>query len=100
MQYYKRIYYYVVYFIYILYGFIYLGLWDKAPEYLYDINYILKVFVALLLVYFFNPLHKFHNFGKFHRDIAFSAGMFLLTTVTLTSLKSSILDIYNNVNKF
>jgi len=97
MQYYKKMYYYVAYFIYILYALIYLGLWNKAPEYLYDINYLLKVFVALLLIYFFNPLHKLQTFGKFHRDIAFSAGVFLLTTSTLTAIKSSILDIYSNL---
>lgn len=98
MKYYENIYYYGKYTVYILYFLTYLGLWDEAPTYLEQINYYLKLLIALLLVFFFNPFSKKREFTTFHRNIAFSAGFFLLTTITLTGIKNQFLQTYNTIH--
>lgn len=79
---------YIVYFLYIA---TYLGLWNSAPEYLTYMKTILKTYIALVLIYFFNPLNGHVKVSaKFHNDVAFSAGIFLLTSLTLESVTDAI----------
>lgn len=97
MKYYEKLYYYGKYTLYALYIVAYLGLWDKAPKYLDDFDYYLKILIALLLMYFFNPFHKIQHFEKFHRDVAFSAGFFLLATTALTSIKNAVYSVAHTI---
>ena len=97
MKYYENLYYYGKYILYGLYVITYLGLWNSAPTYLEDVNYFLKILVGLILIIFFNPLQHKNTFTKFHRDVAFSAGFFLLASTTLTSFKNEIMDLYHRV---
>lgn len=98
MKYYEKMYYYGKYALYALYILTYLGLWDKAPIYLEQVDYYLKLLIALLLVVFFNPLFGVKQFTVFHRNIAFSAGFFLLTTMTLAGIKNEFMKTYHTFN--
>lgn len=69
----------------VLYIAIVFGLWSSAPEYLGDLQYYVKIYVALFLIYRFNPFRNV-QFTSLDRRIAFSAGVFLLGTSLLQTL--------------
>lgn len=54
------------------------GLLSKKPEILDKIDYSVKVFISVFLVWRFNPLFP-AKFTEFDRKVVFSAGTFLLT---------------------
>lgn len=89
MKWYEKTYFITLYISYFLYGIALFGIWDKAPEYYESLNYYLKIYVSLILIYFFNPFSK-EKMNKFHREVAFSAGVFLITTTSITSFIKNI----------
>ena len=57
-----------------------------APEYLSYLRNFLKIYIGLLLIYFYNPImYKEKKFTSFDRNLVFSAGIFLLLSTTLLS---------------
>jgi hypothetical protein len=83
----------VVYVTWGLYIAIALGLSANAPEYLDDLQYYIKMYVSLFLIYRFNPFRRV-KFTSLDAKIAFSAGMFLLATTAIDSvLKTYLSDI-------
>ena len=62
-----------------------LGLSAKAPEYLDELQYYVKIYVSLFLIYRFNPFRKI-EFTDLDRKIAFSSGLFLFTTSALNDI--------------
>tara|TARA_B100000424_G_C22835792_1_gene446225 strand:- start:542 stop:868 length:327 start_codon:yes stop_codon:yes gene_type:complete len=81
---YQDIFLYGLNFSYILYFMVLLGVGSIAPQYLSYLRIFLKVYVALLLIYFYNPLtYKEKKFSNFDRKLVFSAGIFLLLSTTL-----------------
>ena len=62
-----------------------LGLSPEADYYLFIINDIVKVYICLFLIYRFNPLRVPVPFTHLDRRIAFSAGLFILTTSVLNN---------------
>jgi glucan phosphoethanolaminetransferase (alkaline phosphatase superfamily) len=85
----KNVYMFLSYAAYILYVVIYLGAWNKAPQYLDDINYYLKVFIGIVLVVTFNPIVRFRP-SSIHRNISFSAGLLLLTSTTFSTFQNRL----------
>jgi hypothetical protein len=76
---------FIVIITWILYIFIALGLSVQAPEYLDTLQYYVKIYVSLFLMYRFNPFRhvKFTNLdGK----IAFTAGALLFTTTYINAI--------------
>jgi len=73
---------YTTYFLYILAA---LGLSAAAPQYLSTLDYYIKIYVALFLIYRFNPLRTI-KFTSLDKKIAFSAGFFVLATTTLNQI--------------
>ena len=71
----------------VLYIAIVFGLWASAPQYLGDLQYYVKIYVALFLIYRFNPFRHV-KFTSLDRKIGFSAGVFLLGTSLLQSVFS------------
>ena len=63
---------------YLLMALIIVGGFDSAEKYLSDIQYYLKIYVCLFLIYRFNPLRKVQECTYFDRRVAFSSGLFLL----------------------
>jgi hypothetical protein len=66
------------------------GVLENEPEYLAAIDYWVKVFMALFLLWRFNPWARI-AFSDFDRRVVFSAGMFLFTvTIVNTYLISYV----------
>ena len=72
-------------FIYISYLLLFLtalGLSHYAPQYLSAMDYYVKIYVCLFLIIRFNPFRHI-KFTELDRKVAFSAGLFILTTTIL-----------------
>lgn len=72
--------------IYVSYGLIILsalGISEFAPKYLSTLDYYIRVYTCLFLIWRFNPLRTHYEFTDLDRKIAFSAGAFILTTTAL-----------------
>ena len=65
-----------------------LGVWAAAPTYLHIVEYYLRIYICIFLIWRFNPFRRI-VFREHDRKIAFSAGIILLTT----SVMKNILDI-------
>lgn len=73
-----------------LYIAIALGLSAKAPQYLDDLQYYVKIYISLFLIYRFNPFRRV-KFTGLDAKIAFSAGVFLLATTAINTILQSYL---------
>ena len=60
------------------FGFSYL-----APKFLDTIDYYIRIYICLFLLWRFNPLKNENTFTNLDRKIAFRAGLLILTTTTL-----------------
>jgi hypothetical protein len=72
------------------------GLSDSAPKYLESVDYYVRIYICLFLIWRFNPFRKVYKFTDLDRKIAFSAGLFILTT---TALNQYLVDVKNKVQK-
>jgi len=81
---------------YILIFISFLGLSNSAPKYLETLDYYVRIYICLFLIWRFNPLRHVFIFTDLDRKIAFSAGLFILTT---TTLKQYLDDIKDKVKK-
>lgn len=76
---------------YILYAVIALGLSANAPEYLNMLEYFIKIYISLFLIYRFNPFRQV-EFTDLDVKIAFNAGWFLLTTTIVGTILQQYID--------
>ena len=67
-----------------------IGVWTQAPTYLNFITEAMKVIVAIVLIYFFNPWKK-TKCTDFHREVVFSSAIFLLFSISFNSLIINVL---------
>jgi hypothetical protein len=76
-----------------------LGLSETAPKYLNNLDYYIRIYICLFLIWRFNPLKTSVEFTELDRKIAFSAGLFILTTTALnhylTFIKQKISSLIN-----
>ena len=72
------------------------GFSQSAPKYLETMDYYVKLYISLFLVWRFNPLRTHYDFTALDRKIAFSAGLFILTT---TALNQYLTRFVNNVKE-
>ena len=75
----------VVYITWLLYIIVALGLSANAPQYLDSLQYYVKIYVSLFLIFRFNPF-TYTRFTELDARIAFSAGLFLLTTTAIDQI--------------
>jgi len=68
----------------------FLGFSKKAPEFLNTIDTYVKIYVCLFLIIRFNPFTHIKHFTELDRKIAFTAGIFILTTTLLNTYLVSI----------
>jgi hypothetical protein len=68
-----------------------LGLLSKKPDILDKIDYGVKVFISVFLVWRFNPLFP-AKFTEFDRKVVFSAGTFLFTTTIVDIFLKTYVD--------
>lgn len=92
----SKIYYYMKFILYTLYVFLFFGLWNKAPQYIYYLDYFIKILVSFILIFSFNPFRN-TKFTEFHKEVAFSAGLFLLLSTSLTSFFENLKGTYYNI---
>jgi len=59
------------------------GLSEEAPKILIEIDYYVRIYICLFLIWRFNPFRSHYEFTNLDRKIAFSAGLFILTTSAL-----------------
>jgi len=76
---------YVIFITYTLYFLIIFGISNRAPEYLETLQYWVKIYVSLFLIIRFNFLRKI-TFNNLDRKIAFTAGLFLITTTIIDQI--------------
>jgi hypothetical protein len=73
------------------------GLSDSAPEYLKSMDYYIRIYICLFLIWRFNPFRKVYKFTELDSKIAFNAGLFILTT---TALNNYLVDAREKIKKF
>jgi hypothetical protein len=77
-----------------------LGLSSNAIQYLNVMDYYIRIYICLFLIYRFNPFRKI-EFNDLDRQIAFSSGLFLLTTSALNNyiiyIKKYMVKIIENI---
>ena len=87
-------------FIYISYALLFisaLGISQTAPKYLDYMEYYIRIYICLFLMWRFNPLREKYEFTELDRKIAFSAGLFILTTTALNQYLEQIKEIVKNI---
>ena len=70
-----------------------LGLSTSAPTYLKSLDYYLRIYICVFLIWRFNPFKRYFSwlktphdeFTSLDRKIAFSAGLFILTTSVINN---------------
>jgi len=73
-----------------------LGVSQSAPKFLQELDYYVRIYICLFLIWRFHPFKSSYEFTDLDRKIAFSAGMFILTT---TVLNKYLMDIVNTLKK-
>jgi uncharacterized membrane protein (DUF485 family) len=86
----------IIIIIYLLIIVSFLGLFTNAPAYLNDVNFYLRVYVCIFLIWRFNPFRNIDVFTNLDRKIAFNAGVFILTTTILNTYIDEIKQKINN----
>jgi hypothetical protein len=75
----------------------FLGLSQSAEEYLQSLDYYVRIYICLFLIWRFNPFRSSYEFTDLDRKIAFSGGLLILTTSALNTYLS---DIKNIIKQF
>ena len=76
-----------------------LGFSQTAPAYLEKMDYYIKIYICLFLIWRFNPLRSNITFTDLDRKIAFSAGIFILTTTALNEYLIQIIKYLKSIYK-
>ena len=81
----------IIYVTWCLYIAVALGLSAKAPQYLDELQFYVKMYVSLFLIWRFNPFRRI-KFTELDAKIALSAGIFLLATTIINSVLLTYLE--------
>ena len=73
----------------LLYVLYYSSSWDKSYKYLDILNEIYGIFIGIVLIYYFNPYNK-EKLNEFHKKIAFSAGILIVLTTSISALMDEV----------
>ena len=65
-----------------------------AKTYLLKIDNYAKIYISLFLIWRFNPFRSHYEFTNLDRKIAFTSGIFILTTSMLTNYISEIKNFF------
>lgn len=87
-------------FIYLSYILIFIssiGISQLASKYLDSLDYYVRIYICLFLIWRFNPLRTKYEFTDLDRKITFNAGVFILTTTALNSYLESAKTITKNI---
>lgn len=98
-KYQERIFDFIIYLTYALIILSSLGISEYAPKYISNLDYYVRIYICLFLIWRFNPLRTHYEFTNLDRKIAFSAGAFILTTTALNQYLVSFEDTIMNIIK-
>jgi hypothetical protein len=84
-RFYEKLYLYGMYLMYFLYFIIFFGISKTAPNYLTELEMIMKFTVSFILIIKYNPLYTKSTFTDIDKQIVFSTAVFLLMTTTLAN---------------
>ena len=76
----------------------YLGISINAPKYLEQLDYYMRIYISLFLLWRFNPFRQI-VFTELDRKIAFSAGLFIITTTALNKYIVMAVDYAKSIIK-
>lgn len=80
----QSLYYFFDAIVFILFILVNLGIWNHAPSYYRVLSIIFRLIISFILLYYFNPFFtKINELNKFHRNVAFSGGLYLLASTTI-----------------
>lgn len=82
---YQTIFLYLLILSYILYVLVFIGIVNNSPSYLETLNFVLKIYVSLVLLIRFNPFIN-RAFTEFDKKIVFSCALFLISTTTINEI--------------
>jgi hypothetical protein len=72
-----------IFFIHVTYAVVLVGFVETEPSYLVDIEYYVKVYATIFLIWRFNPYSQNRHLTEIDRRIVFSVALFVLTTSVL-----------------
>lgn len=76
------------------------GFSQKAPEYLSILDYYLKIYICLFLIWRFNPFRSKIEFTSLDAKISFNAGLFILASTALNQyVKFVEVDIVSKIKE-
>jgi hypothetical protein len=61
------------------------GISQSAPKYLDFLDYYLRIYICLFLIWRFNPLREKIHFTSLDAKISFNAGLFILASTTFNT---------------
>lgn len=83
---YEKVFLYGINLSYLLYIGVLIGVGGYAPKYLIHLRTFLKFYIAILLIFLYNPItFRKKKFREFDRKLIFSSGVFLLLSSTIIS---------------
>jgi hypothetical protein len=71
----------------------FLGLSQSAEQYLQSLDYYVRIYICLFLIWRFNPFRSNYEFTDLDRKIAFSGGLLILTTSALNNYLTDIKNV-------
>lgn len=74
------------------------GLSHKTQPFLEDIDYYIRIYICLFLIWRFHPFRTYYEFTDLDRKIVFSAGLFILTTTVLHEYLLQFIRTFKNLN--
>ena len=76
------------------------GFSQNAPEYLSTLDYYLKIYICLFLIWRFNPLRSKFQFTNLDAKISFNAGLLILASTALNQYAKFIeVDIVSKIKQ-
>lgn len=79
------------------------GMSDQALIYLNTVSYYIRIYTCLFLIWRFNPLRQTYEFTELDRNIAFTAGVFILSTTALNKyieyIKNTTQTVFKKVSE-
>jgi len=81
---------------YFLYSLAFLGLFSNALVYIQHIDYYVKIYICIYLIYRFNPFRHKIDFTELDRKIVYTSALFLLSTTFITEYAYSIFQKVTN----
>jgi hypothetical protein len=67
-----------------------IGISSQAPKYLTILDYYVRIYVCLFLIWRFNPFSQNNEFTSLDKKIAFNAGLVVLSTTVLSKYLNNI----------